>query len=180
MPTYFAAIKPPLDIMDAIEPMRKGIEGVNWAPRENLHITIGYFGELSGEYAEMLDRELARSPGFGFDVNLSGVDYFGGSRPHTLWLGVEKTQTLTALYEYIRSAARRSNIEMENRNFKPHLSLAYLRRGSAKDDLERYLRRYVRFISKPFLVDQFALYSTQRHKNGPNTYIKEATYPLVG
>jgi len=84
------------------------------------------------------------------------------------------------LHEYVRSAARRSAIEMENRNFKPHLSLAYLRRNIAKDDFERYLHRYVRFTSKPFLVDQFALYCVQKHKNGPNTYLKEATYPLVG
>jgi len=180
MPTYFAAIKPPEDILDTIEPLRKGIEGVNWAPRENLHITIGYFGELSDEYAEILDRELVRSPGYGFDISFTGVDYFGGSRPHTLWLGIKDCPTLTTLHEYVRSAARRSAIEMENRNFKPHLSLAYLRRNIAKDDFERYLHRYVHFTSKPFLVDQFALYCVQKHKNGPNTYLKEATYPLVG
>ncbi len=180
MPTYFAAIKPPDDILDAIEALQKGVEGINWSPRDNLHITVGYFGELSDEYAEILDRELARSPGFGFDVNLSGVDYFGGARPHTLWLGVKKNHALAALHKYVRSAARRSTIEMEKRNFRPHLSLAYLRRNIAKDDFERYLRLHVRFTSKPFLVDQFALYSTQKHKQGPNTYIKEATYPLVG
>jgi len=180
MPTYFAAIKPPEDILDAIEPLQKGIEGVNWLPRDNLHITVGYFGVLSNEYVEMLDHELMRAPGYGFDVSLSGVDYFGSSRPHTLWLRVKKNQALTALHDHVRRAARRSDIEMESRNFRPHLSLAYLRRDIAKDDLERYLRRYVRFTSKPFLIDQFALYSTQRHKNGPNTYIKEASYPLVG
>lgn len=180
MPTYFAAIKPPDDILDAITALQKGVEGINWLPRDNLHITVGYFGELSDEYAEMLDHELARSPGYGFDVSLSGVDYFGSSRPHTLWLGVKKSQALTALHDHVRRAARRSNIEMENRNFKPHLSLAYLRRDIAKDDFERYLRLHVRFTSKSFLVDQFALYSTLRHKNGPNTYAKVASFPLVG
>ncbi|PHQ67925.1 MAG: RNA 2',3'-cyclic phosphodiesterase [Robiginitomaculum sp.] len=180
MPTYFAAIKLSEDILDAIEPLQKGIEGVNWSPRDNLHITIGYFGELSDEYVKMLDRELARSPGFGFDVSLSGVDYFGSSRPHTLWLGIKKNHALTALHDHVRSAARRSAIKMESRNFRPHLSLAYLRRDIAKDDFERYLRRYIHFTSKPFLIDQFALYSTQRHKNDPNTYIKEASYPLIG
>ncbi len=180
MPTYFTAIKPPQDILDAIEPLQKGIEGVTWAPRENLHITVGYFGALSDEYAEMLDCELARAPGYGFDISLSGVDYFGSSRPHTLWLGIKKNRALTALHEHVRSAARRNHIEMENRNYRPHLSLAYLRRDIAKDDFERYLRRYVRFTSKPFLVDEFSLYSTQKHKNGPNTYIKEANYPLIG
>jgi len=180
MPSYFAAVKPPEDILDALEPLRKGIEGVNWVPRENLHITIGYFGDLSDAYAEMLDRALARTPGYGFDVKFAGVDFFGASRPHTLWLGVENTPALTALHRHVRSAARRCDIEMENRNFRPHLSLAYLRRGFAKDDFERYLRRFVRFTSKPFLVDEFTLYATRKHKNRPNTYSKEANYPLIG
>lgn len=180
MPTYFAAIKPPQKIIDAIVPLQKGIEGVNWTPEANLHITIGYFGSLEDEYVEILDRELARSPGYGFDLRLSGIDYFGSSRPHTLWLGVEKSSPLNALHKHVRSAARRSDIEMESRNFRPHLSLSYLRRNFARDDFERYIRRHVRFKTEPFLVDEFALFSTKRHKNGPNTYIKEANYPLVG
>ncbi len=180
MPTYFAAITPPDFIIDVVEPLQKGIEGVNWAPLDNLHITVGYFGELDDEYAEMLDRELARAPGYGFDMRLSGVDFFGSSRPHTLWLGVQKNPALDKLHKHVRSAARRADIEMEARNFRPHLSLAYLRRNVAKDDFERYLRRYVRFTSQSFLVDEFALYSTEHHKHGPNTYKKQANYPLVG
>ncbi|MCF6221101.1 MAG: RNA 2',3'-cyclic phosphodiesterase [Robiginitomaculum sp.] len=180
MPTYFAAITPPDFIIDAVEPLQKGIEGVNWTPLDNLHITVGYFGELNDEYAEMLDRELARAPGYGFDMSLTGVDFFGLNRPHTLWLGVKDNPALNRLHKHVRSAARRNTIEMEARNFRPHLSLAYLRRGYAKDDFERYIRRHVRFTSKPFLVDEFALYSVERHKHGPNTYVKEANYPLVG
>lgn len=180
MPTYFAAIKPTEDILDAIAPLQKGIEGVNWAPLDNLHITVGYFGDLGDEYAEMLDRELARAPGYGFDMRLSGVDFFGSSRPHTVWLGAGENLALNALHKHVRRAARRSGTEMESRNFRPHLTLAYLRRDIAKDQFERYIRRYVRFKTEPFLVDQFALYSTERHKNGANTYKKQANYPLVG
>ena len=180
MPTYFAAITPPQHIIDALTPLQKGIEGMNWTPPENLHITVGYFGALDDEYAEMLDRELARAPGYGFEISLSGVDFFGKDRAHTLWLGVKDNPRLTALHKHIRSAARRASVQMETRKFRPHLSLAYPRRYYAKDDFERYLRRYVRFTSVPFLVDEFSLFSVERHKNGPNTYIKEANYPLVG
>ena len=167
MLTLFAAIKLPEFILDAITPLQKGIEGVRWSPRENLHITVGYFGKVSTEYAEILDTELAQSPGYGFDLRLAGADIFANPRPNTLWLGVEKSPALIALHKYIRSAARRTRIDMETRNFKPHLSLAYLGRDVAKDDLSRYLRRYVRFKSPTFLVDEFALYASQRHKNGP-------------
>ena len=54
MLTLFAAIKPPDNILDRIETLQKGIEGVRWSPHENLHITLGYFGLVSNEFAEIL------------------------------------------------------------------------------------------------------------------------------
>ncbi len=184
MLTLFAAIKPPAEILDAVEAVQTGIEGVNWAPRENLHITLGYFGKVADEYAEILDHELARSPGAGFDLCLTGADIFGGDRPHALWLGVEsspaQSASLAALHTHVRRAARRANIPMETRNFVPHLTLAYLRRHTPKDELTRYIRHHVRFTSKAFLVDQFALYSSHPQKHHPNIYTKQANYPLLG
>ena len=180
MLTLFAAIKPPPYILGAIASMQKGIEGVRWSPPENLHITLGYFGLVSEEFAEVLDHELGISPGGGFDLSLQGADIFGGSRPHTLWMGVKPSAALTALHKHVRSAARRSKIEMESRKFTPHLSLAYMRGGVDLGDLSRYLRRHINYKSKPFLVDQFALYSSNARKSGPNDYIKEANFPLLG
>jgi len=180
MQTLFVAIKPPAYILDGITPLQKGIEGVRWSPRENLHITLGYFGLVSNEFAEILDHELAIRPGTGFELRLRGADIFGGSRPRTLWLGVEQSPALDALHKHVRRAARRSKTDMETRNYTPHLSLAYMRGGVALGDLSRFLRRHINFKSKPFLVDQFALYSSNTQKAGPNIYIKEANYPLLG
>ena len=87
MLTLFAAIKPSPYILGTIASMQKGIEGVRWSPPENLHITLGYFGLVSEEFAEILDHELGISPGGGFDLSLQGADIFGGSRPHTLMDG---------------------------------------------------------------------------------------------
>jgi len=180
MQTLFAAIKPPPDILDKVVPLQKGIEGASWSPRDNLHITLGYFGLVADEFAEILDYELALRPGIGFDVRLEGANIFGGSRPRTLWFGVEANPALAALHQHVRRAARRSKIDMETRNFTPHLSLAYMRGGVALGDLSRYLRRHLGYKSKPFLIDQFALYSSNTQKSGPNLYIKEANYPLLG
>ena len=180
MLTLFAAIRPPEDVLDTVASMQKGIDGVNWSPRENLHITVGYFGPVDEEYAEILDRELARAPGFGFDIQLDAAGTFGGPTPHTLFLEVKNSPALDALHTHVRRAARRAQIDMETRTFKPHLTLAYLRRSANPYDLSRYLRRAAHFSTKPFLVDQFALYSSHRHKNTPNTYTKQANYPLLG
>lgn len=180
MLTLFAAIKPPDKIFDRIEPLQKGIEGVRWSPRENLHITLGYFGLVSDDFAEVLDHELARSAGVGFELSLKGVGIFGGSRPHTLWLGLKPSKALEGLHKHCRRAARRAKIDMETRNFSPHLSMAYMNRGISLADLSRYVRRHDNFKSKPFLVDEFSLFSSNPQKNNPNIYQKEANYPLLG
>lgn len=180
MLTLFAAIKPPTSILDKVETLQKGIEGVRWSPRENLHITLGYFGLVEEEFAEILDHELARSGGTGFELSLNSVGIFGGSRPHTLWLGLKPSKALADLHKHCRRAARRSKVEMEARKYSPHLSLAYMNRGISLADLSRYVRRHDKFKSKPFLVDEFALYSSNPQKSGPNIYKKEANYPLLG
>lgn len=185
MLTLFAAIKPPPHILRQVEDMQKGIDGVRWAPVENLHITLGYFGLVTTEYAETLDHELAKGGGGGFKISLSSVDVFGGSRPHTLWAGVQSPcPALHGLHKHIRSAARRSKIEMEARKYTPHLSLAYMHTthggGVMLGDLSRFIRKHLKYKSKPFVVDQFALYSSNPQKTGPNIYVKEANYPLLG
>jgi len=81
---------------------------------------------------------------------------------------------------HCRRAARRAKVEMEARKFTPHLSLAYMNRGISLADMSRYVRRHDKFKSKPFLVDEFALYSSNSQRNGPNVYQKEANYPLLG
>jgi 2'-5' RNA ligase len=180
MLTLFAAIKPPKSIIDRVVSLQKGVEGVRWSPRENLHITLGYFGLVSDDYAEILDHELAKTSATGFELQLQGVGVFGGSRPHTLWLGLKPSSALTALHTHCRRAARLAQVEMESRKYTPHLSLAYMNGGIALADLARYVRRHDGLKSKKFLVDQFGLYSSNSQKTGPNLYIQEANFPLLG
>lgn len=179
MLTLFAALKLPTPLRDELEDLQTGIEGIDWIRPDNLHITIGYFGLVEEEFAEILDRELMLRAGDGFSLRLSGIGVFGGARPHTLWAGVEPRPALLALNQAVHRAAARSGVEMEKRRFTPHVSLSYIRRGIALDELARYRRRHDRYRSKEFFVDQMILYSSQHHKTGPNTYREEATYPLL-
>ncbi len=180
MLTLFAALIPPPDILADIHALQTGIDGIHWVPVENLHITIGYFGRLALETAELLDRELNINPGTGFELQFSGIDTFGGQQPHTLWLGVTPSPALERLHAHVRRAAKRSRVNMESRTFRPHLSLAYPRRKTDKPDLARYLQKHMAYRSKAFLVDEFSLFSSHHNKTGPNTYLKEANYPLLG
>ena len=180
MPTLFAALRLPDSIIDVLVDMQKNVEGVRWSPPENMHITLGYFGLLSNEMAEVLDYELGKIRETSLDLKLESAGVFGGSRPHTLWLGLAENAALMHLHKGVRSAARRAKVAMEARKFTPHLSLAYMSGGVDLSDLDRFVRRHITYKSKTFLCDEFSLYSSNPQRKGPNIYVKEANYPLLG
>ena len=43
----FAALSIPDHVAERLLPLMKGIGGANWRPRENLHLTLRFFGELA-------------------------------------------------------------------------------------------------------------------------------------
>ena len=176
----FAAIRPPGGIVRSVSRIQKNVPGARWSTPEKLHITVGYFGEVSEALAEELDAELARRPLPSFDLTLKGVDHFGRAEPHALHLCLEDEPALIRLHEHCRRAARKVGITMETRKFTPHLTLAYLNATTPPDRLARFEQRHAQTEIGPFLVDQFALYSSWQAKRGPNRYDLEATYPLLG
>ena len=45
----FAALALPAPIAEQVLELQKGMRGIDWRPRENLHLTLRFFGELSLE-----------------------------------------------------------------------------------------------------------------------------------
>lgn len=176
----FAAIRPPTGVIRAVSRMQKGVPGARWSPAEKLHITVGYFGEVSEPLAEELDEELARRPLPSMELMLKGAGHFGRAEPHQVHLVVEENAALTKAHNHCKRVARTLNIPMEKRDFRPHLTLAYLKPFPDVEKIAEFERKHAGTEIGPFLVDQIGLYSSWKTKNGPNRYDLEATYPLVG
>lgn len=163
-----------------IERLQKGVSGARWSDPEKLHITLSYYGEVDDAYAEVLDMELARKPFPSFKLSLGGAGHFGKSEPHALWLAVNASDELLTLHQHSKHAARRAGIEVEARNYKPHVTLAYLKRGAPIERIIAFEKRRANFNCKPFLVDEFFLFSSHQKTKGSNFYRTEASYPLLG
>lgn len=159
---------------------QKGVSGARWTDGEKLHITLGFFGEVDDDRAEMLDAELARLSLRSFEISLSGAGHFGRAEPHAIWVGVDAHPALTRLNEHCKTAARRAGIAMEKRKYTPHVTLAYLKPFSPIDRVIAFERRLADFELGPILADEFKLYSSHRKTRGPNLYREEASYPLLG
>ncbi|MGD9814675.1 MAG: RNA 2',3'-cyclic phosphodiesterase [Hyphomonadaceae bacterium] len=175
----FAALALPEDVADRLLALQKGVPGAKWRPRENLHLTLRYFGELQEPVADDLDSELAavadaHAP---VEVQLKGAGAFGGADPHTLWIGVRESAALSALAAACERAARRVKLKPESRRFTPHVTLAYLS-AAPLDRVHSFEQRLGLFETRPFLVESFGLYSSHARKSAPSLYKLEAEYAL--
>ena len=111
---------------------------------------------------------------------LKGAGHFGRAEPHQIHLVVKENAALTKAHNHCKRVARTLNIPMEKRDFRPHLTLAYLKPFPDVEKIAEFERKHAGTEIGPFLVDQIGLYSSWKTKSGPNRYDLEATYPLVG
>lgn len=176
----FAAIRPPSGVIKAVRRLQKGVPGARWSGPEKLHITVAYFGDVSETLAEELDEELARRPLPSMELQLRGAGHFGRAEPHQIHMKVDANSALTQAHKHCRRVARDLHIPMEAREFRPHLTLAYLKPFPDLEKIAKFEQRHARTEIGPFLIDQIGLYSSWRTKRGPNRYDLEATYPLTG
>ncbi len=176
----FAALPIPDMIAEAVLPLMDHVPGANWRPRENLHITLAFYGELDQPVVADLDAELARIPTTPFTLRLAGAGHFAkGREPTSIWLGVEENSALRDLARHCAKAARGAGVEPERRNYRPHLTLAYLAPGVDFVRIQRFEQRHSLWRSEPFTADRFNLYSSRPRKPGrPNAYDIEAVHPL--
>lgn len=177
----FAALSIPDDIAERLLALKHDMPGAKWRPRENLHLTLRFFDEVTEPVADEIDAELAAvaEASAPFDVQLKGAGAFGGADPHALWVGAGESAALKKLAADCERAARRVGLKAESRKFTPHVTLAYL----SNVELARvhaFEARLGLWQTPPFRVESFGLYSSWTRKSAPSLYRLEAEYFLRG
>jgi 2'-5' RNA ligase len=173
----FAAIAVPEHIAEGLQRRQQGLPGARWRPLEAMHITLRFVGEVAENVARDLDAELSTVGGPAFDLTLAGVGAFGdGEDIDAVWAGVEDSAPLKALRARCESAARRAGIKPDTRAYKPHVTLAYLRRPDPAR-VAAWIQGHNLLKSPPFRVMDFGLWSSWQTDEG-SAYRLEASYPL--
>jgi RNA 2',3'-cyclic 3'-phosphodiesterase len=177
----FAAIALPDDVAERLLALMKGVPGAKWRPRENLHLTLRFFGELTEPVAEDLDSAIEEAvrghrP---FELQLKSAGSFGGADPHALWIGAAENEALKSLVAACHKAARRVKLKPEPHKFTPHVTIAYLS-GAPLERVQAFESRLGLFEAPLFMVESFGLYSSVTRKSAPSLYRLEAEYPLLG
>jgi len=174
----FAAVEVPPEIAEGLARRQQGLPGARWRPGEALHVTLRFFGEVSEAVAADLDQALSDIRVAPFELSLEGAGAFGeGGDVRAVWAGVTPNARLDELHQRCESAARRVGMPTEKRAYRPHVTLAYLRRPDP-DRVGAWIANHNLLRSPPFDVGWFGLYSSWLSKEG-SRYELEREYPLA-
>jgi RNA 2',3'-cyclic 3'-phosphodiesterase len=173
----FAALAIPEEIGLGLIPRQSGLEGARWRPLEALHVTLRFFGEVREDVARDLDAELMAVSAEPLTLELEGAGAFGeGDDFHAVWAGVAENPGLRRLAKACEAAARRAGLAPDARRYRPHVTLAYMRRASPAAVAE-WLQANSLLKSPPIPIARFGLYASFLSGEG-SRYRLEAQYPL--
>ena len=173
----FAAVAVPSELAPGLQACQSGVAGANWRPAEAFHITLRFFGEVREDVADDLHLELERVAAAPMTLELEGVGAFGeGPELHAVWAGVKANDALRRLAKACETAARRAGLKADTRAYRPHVTLAYLKRPDPAE-VAAWLSANALLQSPPFEVKSFGLYSS-RLLSGGSRYQLEQIYRL--
>lgn len=109
-----------------------GGDGVRWVREESLHVTLQFLGDIDGGVVAPLASHVAAEVAgvAAFDAGLGALSAFPSpKRARVVVLGVEPQQPLCELAIAVGRGVVAAGLPIEDRGFRPHLTLGRVRRG---------------------------------------------------
>jgi 2'-5' RNA ligase len=142
-------------VWEATAPLRESSPDVSWIPEPKIHLTLKFIGEMADEVIPPLASamtELARTHAAPA-VHLGSVGAFPSfRRPRVIWMGIEPEPRLELLHHDVELACDRLGHELDGRPYRPHLTLARVRRPLEEEAVRtlRMTAKRIRFTDEFF------------------------------
>ena len=164
----FVAIDPPESTRQLLASLDPQIRGVRWIDPAQMHLTLGFFGDVTDNIGLALHEKLSAIEFGAFFLPVVGVGTFPAKGPpKIIWIGVGKAHPhLFQIHKRVQEAALAAGIEPELRPWHPHITIARCRDVSAQS-LRKFLQSNEDFDVGMIRVDAFHLYSSKLTPAGP-------------
>jgi 2'-5' RNA ligase len=176
----FVAIDLPDSTRQLLADLDPDIRGVRWTEPDQMHLTLGFFGDVP-EDNELKLREKLSAIGFGaFFLHVNGIGaFYSRGAPKIIWIGVGKAHPhLFQIHKRVQEAALAVGIEPELRPWHPHITIARCT-GVSAQALRKFLQSNAEFDTGMIRVDAFHLYSSNLTPAGP-IHTRELTVHCSG
>lgn len=109
-------------LCEAMELIRRSTRTSRLTRRENLHLTLVFLGEIQGEEKVWASMERIRTGPFSLEIRDLGK--FRRDEGDLYWAGITPSRELQNLYLELRNALVDQGFPIEDRPYRPHLTLA--------------------------------------------------------
>ena len=163
----FVAIPLPESVKKQLTTLEKPIEGVRWQDSSQMHLTLRFIGSVNNETSEKVKSLLSEISHNSFEMAVNGLGQFPeNGNPRVLWAGIEQHPDLMLLQEKVEDACVKSGLDAENRDYKPHITLAKVKEKRANNAVKSFINDHSNFRIKSIPVNEFILYHSKLSKEG--------------
>jgi len=174
MKRIFIALKvePEEPLLLLISLLQNGLKDdrISWTNPNNIHITLAFLGDTENDKVSLISSLLhERCSGYGkFDLILRGAGVFKNMNdPRIIWTGVEAGENLIKLFNLISGCLKDAGIMIEERTFKPHLTMGRIKTLRDKAVLSDILDKYKDHEIQRVPVGEVILYESILLPAGP-------------
>ena len=171
----FCAVELPENVrarlQEHIARLRKEVPdaAASWSRVENIHLTLKFFGNVALDHIPKISAAATRTTEqfskFQIEVGNTGV-FPRASRAQVLWIGVnDPTGQLSALQKQFEVECAAAGFEKEDRSYKPHLTIARLRKP---EGARRLAETHIQMTFKPISVtlNELTLFRSELSSKG--------------
>lgn len=163
----FVAVGVPPAVRGRVDAAIAGLRGAHpqlrWVPVENWHLTLAFLGSVDDDLAGEVDAAVGEAVGGvePFELSLDGrLGAFGG---RVLWAGLDAPPQAEGLASRVRAAVTARGLPVDERPFRPHLTVARAGRG---ERIPARLRGPLRDLAGRWTVEEVAVMRSHLGRGG--------------
>lgn len=175
----FAGLELPPGTRQALAELRSDLKGARWQTASQFHLTLCFMGNLDDERLPAIYDALNGLEVQPFTITVRGVGLFGSNQhPKNLWANIANADPVLALQDRVRSRLAPLELDLQERPFQPHITLARFRwrrtrQHSVRQDRKQvasgitdFLARHENATLPPFEVNHVSLFNSTRRPDG--------------
>ncbi len=163
---------------EALASICYGLNHVKWTPRNQLHLTLHFLGEIEENKLDQINQALQELCSVPFDFVIKGVGHFTKQgQVHTIWADIVPNEELDFLYQEMKERLKEAGIFLPHKNFRPHITIARCSHDVDLQEIVHFLERLSGLSLSPSRADHINLFSSKLKPEGA-IYTLEQSYPL--